>query len=75
MLYFFGRCIELMRTDPSYLSMLFLPMLPESSSHFGMILDEGGGRHGHNVVVGGVEARGTEGWWYLLLYLLDKKNT
>ncbi len=62
--FFFCHCIKSTHTDPSYLSMVFLLMLPKSSSHFGMILDEGGGvplRHVHNVVVGGTEAQGTEG--------------
>jgi hypothetical protein len=50
-----------MRTDPSYPLMFVLPMPPKSSSYFGMTLDERRGHHGHDVVVGGAEARGTEG--------------
>ncbi len=71
---FSGRCIESMRTGPNYPSMFFSPMPPKSSSHFGMILDEGGGapwsqcccwqrggtRYGRVVLT--------------ILYSLDKKN-
>ena len=49
-----------MRTDPSYPPIFFLPMPPESSSCFGMILDEGGGgRNGYDVVIGGAKALGS----------------
>ena len=41
--FLFGRCVESTRTDPRYPPIYFLPMLPESSSCFGMVLDEGGG--------------------------------
>ena len=39
--FLFGRCLESTRTDPSYPPIYFLPMPPEASSCFGMILDEG----------------------------------
>ncbi len=59
---FFGGFIELMHVDPSYPSMFFLPMLPKSSSRFGIILDEGGGGRKCNFVfVCCAEAQGTEG--------------
>ena len=45
--FFFGCCVESTRADPSYLPICFLPMPPESSSCFGMVSDEGGGRHVH----------------------------
>ena len=53
--FLFGRCVNSMRTDPSYPPMYFLPMPPESSTCFGMILNEGGGEHHGQVVVGGKE--------------------
>ncbi len=49
--FFRGRCIKMMRTDPCYSVIFFLPMSPESSSCFGMILDEGGGHHRCHVIV------------------------
>ncbi len=42
-----------MLTDPSYPSQVLIT--------FGMILNKGGGCHGHDVLVGGAEAQGTEG--------------
>jgi hypothetical protein len=47
---FLCRCIETMRTNPSYLALPYLAMSPEYSSCFSLILDGGGGRHCHNVL-------------------------
>ncbi len=47
---FLCRCIETMRTNPSYPVLPYLAMLPEYSSCFGLILDRGGGHHWHDVL-------------------------
>ena len=73
--FFFGRCIESTRADPSYLPICFLPMPPESSSCFGMVSDEGGGAPlsgcrwqcgGHGTYLVGTIHR------YIIEYSLDK---
>ena len=50
--FLFGRCVESTRTDPSYPTIYFLSMPPESSSCFGMVSDEGGGSAIVMIVVG-----------------------
>ncbi len=40
----------------------------KSSSHFGMILDKGGGHYGHDIVIGGAEAYTYRG---VSIYLLQ----
>jgi hypothetical protein len=44
----------------------------DAAHHVLVFISDEGGRHGHDVVFGGAEAGGTDGW-YLLLYLLDIK--
>ena len=53
--FLFVRCIESTRTDPSYPPIYFSPVPPKSSSHFGMISDEGSGGAIVMVAVGGEE--------------------
>ena len=42
-------CMETTRTNPSYPVIPYLGMLPENSSHFGLISDGGGKRRCHDV--------------------------
>ena len=51
MCFFIIRCVESTRTNHRCTLIFFLPMYPMSSSCFDMILDKGGGRHGHHVCV------------------------